>query len=203
MSLLSYVSKKTNNFVNGNYVEGNISDCPQKMNKIKEILLNKKDVKHIMEIGFNMGDSSELFLEYCPNAHVTSFDLGEHDCVKYGKEYIDITYPNRHELILGNSLFTIIQYVLQNPNKKFDILFIDGCHRYYECFLDLYHCKSFAHNNTIVIMDDTCYSDNYEKFYTIGPTHVWKEWVENKWIDLIECIDFSPGYGISYGKYNL
>ena len=74
-----------------------------------------------MEIGFNAGHSSELFLKYT-SAHVTSFDLGEHPYVSHAKEYID-AYPGRHSLIIGDSTVTVPKCI-----GKYDIIFIDGGH---------------------------------------------------------------------------
>ena len=60
-----------------------------------------------MEIGFNAGHSAELFLSNNKNINVLSFDIGGHQYVKYGKEFIDNKYPNRHALILGDSVQTV------------------------------------------------------------------------------------------------
>jgi hypothetical protein len=75
--------------------------------RLKDIVKHVHDliqITRIMEIGFNAGHSAELFLKHS-SAHVTSFDLGDHD-----KEYID-AYPGRHSLMTLPSLY---RSVLEN-----------------------------------------------------------------------------------------
>ena len=112
-----------------------------------------KNIKRVLEIGFNGGHSAELFLSTNPNIELVSFDIGCHDYVSLGKNFIDQNYPNRHELVIGDSLKTVPKYSI---NKGlFDIIFIDGGHDYKVSKGDLINCKRLSHKDTIVIMDDT------------------------------------------------
>ena len=100
---------------------------------------------NVMEIGFNAGHSADVFLKNNPTLTLTSFDLGCHDYVRHGKEYIDITYPNRHTLILGDSTVTVPNYIADNQGKTFDVIFIDGGHDYEVAKADLENCMKLAH----------------------------------------------------------
>lgn len=162
---------------------------------IKKYVINPN---YIFEIGFNGGHSSDSFLRYNPNCKVVSFDIGEHSYVTQGKSYIDHNYPNRHELILGNSEITIPAYDSLN---KFDVIFIDGGHKYPTPKNDLENCKRFAHKNTLVIMDDI--PENFQIFASFqeGPVRSWKEAVESGFIKQLGTIHYENNSGMAFGRY--
>lgn len=188
-------SKKISQF------EGHSGSMKPQQDKLIEIL-QKYNIQSILEIGFNAGHSSELFLKNS-NATVVSFDIGLHDYVKDGKAFIDLTYPNRHELIIGDSTQSLPLYLSQYPDKKFDLLFIDGGHSYEVAKADLENCRKFAHENSIVIMDDTVIHKRSHQAYTIGPTKIWRQWKNHGLLYELETLEFAKGRGMSYGKYNL
>lgn len=165
------------------------------------IELSKKPNINVMEIGFNAGHSAEIFLKNNKDLTLTSFDLGQHVYVSAGKEYIDTTFPTRHTLILGDSRITVPHYHAQNPTTKFDFIFIDGGHEYDIAKTDMQNCVYLAHPDTIVALDDTVLTLDWEMCYTVGPTRTWQEHLQNKKIEEIKRIDYGPGLGMSWGKY--
>ena len=167
------------------------------------ILLTNNPNIDIMEIGFNAGHSAEIFLQMNNGSKLTSFDLGEHDYVAAAKAYIDATYPNRHNLILGDSRETIPKFIKGNPNKKFDVIFIDGGHDYKISNADLNNCFHLAHKDTIVIMDDTIFTMGWEDFWSLGPTRTWTEHLQQNKIIELNRKNYSKGHGMSWGKYVL
>lgn len=181
-------------------VEGSITHCKEKVEDILQILKTQKP-KHIMEIGFNAGDSADLILRNAPGATLTSFDLGVHaNYVLSGKEYIDKTFPNRHTLIIGDSKNTVPEYA-SISNRKFDVILVDGGHEYIDAITDLTNCFRLAHPETIVILDDTMYTWDWRACFTVGPTQAWEEVSTNGMIEELVRRDYYHPFGISWGKY--
>lgn len=191
------------NFLNSkgyNQLEGHCQEIQEQIEDlIKLINLVNKPKIHVMEIGFNMGHSAEIFLSTNNELLLTSFDLGKHYYVNAAKEYIDNTYPNRHTLIIGDSKITLPKFINEN-NTKFDIIFIDGGNDYDTVKSDLENCFLLADKDTIIILDDTVFKEAWEAGYTIGPTKIWNEYLrENKIIEFNRK-EYQPCRGMSWGK---
>ena len=193
MTLNSYLNSKGHRTF-----EGYSQQVPQQMIDLKNLTTTPNI--NIMEIGFNGGHSAEIFLSNNLNLTLTSFDLGIHDYVKIGKEYIDMTYPNRHTLILGDSQETIPQYLENNKDTKFDFIFIDGGHEYDIVKNDMINCQKLSHSETIVALDDTIFN-NYGPSYTIGPTKIWTEYIQDNKIIELNRKQYNHGRGMTWGKY--
>jgi FkbM family methyltransferase len=176
-------------------VEGNSGQIPEQM---EDLVYISKNAKNILEIGFNAGHSSELFLKNNPGCNIVSFDLGEHSYVQLTKEYIDYVYPNRHTLITGDSTISVPKYT---PGFKFDLIFIDGGHQLEIAQQDLLNCILFAHSETIVAMDDITFDSNAS--WTVGPTRAWVDARKSGLLSEIVSKEYSPGRGMSWGKYSI
>ena len=164
--------------------------------------LSKPPVTSILEIGFNAGHSSDTFLQH-PAARVVSFDLGARPYVSLAKQRMDRIYPGRHTLVLGDSTVTLPQWISENPNTTFDVIFIDGGHEEVTVRSDMKHSLLLSHSETLLLMDDVIYNDGWEAEYTIGPTAVWKEYVAAGRIQELGHYDYAPGRGMSWGRVRI
>jgi hypothetical protein len=134
-------------------------------------LARRTGAKMIGEIGFNAGCSSHAFLQACPESLVFSFELGIFDYTPEGKRHIDKLFPNRHWLIYGNSLRTVPEFHRDNPELKFDLIFIDGGHTYEVARGDLHNMRALATGKTALVIDDL----TPWKPCGVGPTRAWLE----------------------------
>lgn len=184
---------------NVNINEGYSQQIEKQIEFLRNVV-NDISIKNVLEIGFNAGHSADIFLSSNKNINLVSFDIGTHNYVKSGKQFIDTNYPGRHTLIIGNSLNTVPNY-FKKENTKFDIIFIDGGHDYNISRGDLLNCKAGAHDKTLVILDDTMNTGNWVKGWNIGPNRAWKEAKENNIIKEIGTEDYFPGRGQSWGVY--
>ncbi len=163
-------------------------------------LVNTYNVKSIMEIGFNAGHSADALLSAKSDVNLVSFDIATHSYIDAAKEFIDIKFPGRHKLIKGDSIITVPEYYQSNPNTKFDLIFIDGCHEFRYAMQDLMNCKLLSHPDTIVVLDDTSYQLQIGQ-WNEGPTLAWMLLNVNNIINPIQVADYMPGRGMSWGKY--
>jgi|UniRef100_A0A6C0CCN0 predicted O-methyltransferase YrrM len=166
----------------GELLEGNIFMLHHTTN-YTEVFLNKtknisnmvlnKNLKDVMEIGFNSGFSTLLMLLSNPNINITCFDLGEHTytipCYNKMKE----TFGNRINIIIGDSTKT-----LQNVNTIYDLIHIDGGHSTEVANSDIINSYRLSRQGTILIMDDYDFPnlhnlwDNYIIKYNLKNLHI-------------------------------
>ena len=113
-------------------------------------------------------------------------------------------YPSRHTLILGDSIKTIPIFTTNNPNKTFDLIFIDGGHAYETALADLLNCKTLAHSETIIIVDDIIFKLDWQREWTLGPSLVWVlATIIDPIINMTSYEMYCPGRGMAWGKYKM
>ncbi len=145
------------------------------INKAKNIsnLVLNKNIKNVMEIGFNSGFSTLLMLLTNPNMCISCFDLGEHTytipCFKKMKE----TFGERINITIGDSTKT-----LQNVNDNYDLIHIDGGHSNEVANSDIMNSYRLSKPGSILIMDDYDFPnlhklwDKYIMKYDLKKLHI-------------------------------
>jgi len=119
-----------------------------KSKNISNVLLNK-NIKNVMEIGFNSGFSTLLMLLTNQNICIYCFDLGEHKYTMPCYEKLKETFGDRINIIIGDSTKT-----LQNVNDIYDLIHIDGGHSTEVANSDIINSYRLSKQGTILIMDD-------------------------------------------------
>jgi hypothetical protein len=122
------------------------------------------------------------FLSADSDVQVVSFDIGCHEVVGPAKEFVDAQYPGRHELIIGDSIWSVPEYRIQQPETSFDIVFIDGGHDYEQVRDDISNMKVLSHPETSVVIDDL----TPWFWWGEGPTRAWSEAISQGLIAPVE-----------------
>jgi len=138
-----------------------------KVKNISNLVLNK-NIKNVMEIGFNSGFSTLLMLISNPNIKITCYDLGEHKYTIPCYELLKEIFKDRINIIIGDSTKT-----LNNDNMKYDLIHIDGGHTTEIANSDIINSYRLSKHGTILIMDDYNFDnlhqlwDNYINEYNL------------------------------------
>ncbi len=128
--------------------------CIEQIQYFHTFLQTHTNVKVVLEIGFNAGLSAAGFLSARPDVTVVSIDIGFHPYVLQAKKWIDTTFPNRHVLIIGDSLTAVPRVREMFTSYSPDLIFIDGGHDAPYPIGDLTNCLALARPDTWLIMDD-------------------------------------------------
>jgi hypothetical protein len=87
--------------------------------------------KRILEIGFNVGISSSVWLNLC-DASVVSVDISDRKETLTAAEILDARHPGRFKFICSDSAV-----VGERINYDFDLIFIDGGHLEHHVMADI------------------------------------------------------------------
>lgn len=151
---------------------------------LHELVVNNPSIRTVLEIGFNAGHSSYVFLAARPDIQVVSFDLGEHGYVSAAKDFIDKKFAGRHQLVLGDSTVTVPKYRQSNPAAVFDLAFVDGGHDYAVARTDLRNCHPLVAREGLVVMDDLL----EWKSWGVGPARAWTEVCDEGIVTQLELV---------------
>jgi len=134
-------------------------DFSDKRKNICYAVLNKLLCKNVAEIGFNSGFSTLLMLISNNNIQMTCFDLIYHKYTAPCFAAISADFPGRLVLIGGDSKKTFTGFIDQiSENDVFDVIHVDGSHRYMEVVYDIANSIKLAvkknNHGSHIIIDD-------------------------------------------------
>ena len=154
--------------------------------------------RRILEIGFNYGHSSLLFLlNTGADTEVVSLDMGDHS--KVGSNYICREFGARHKFVFGNSLVEVPKL-----EGEFDLIFVDGGHSFKDAMMDVINCMRLSNESTLLVVDDVIKERADCLFWNEGPSQVWKMMTNEADMVVEEGYDkYDRGRGMVWGKYKL
>lgn len=121
-----------------------------------------KDKKKVIEIGVNGCHSLVIMLLINPHAEYLLFDLGNHRYTRPAVDYIKDAFPNtKIDIIYGNSVNTMNEYILQNSKSinTYELIHLDGGHTPDIFIHDYNNSKKLLAPDGVVIFDDYNYSE--------------------------------------------
>lgn len=116
-------------------------------------LLNTIKPNRVLEIGFNAGFSCLLMKLIQPNIAITCVDINKHKYVM--PCYNKLTEDFDNIQLIPESSYDIALPDLIHKNESYDIIHIDGDHRYDSAKKDFNLCLQLSRPGTIIIVDDT------------------------------------------------
>ncbi|GAG40587.1 unnamed protein product, partial [marine sediment metagenome] len=174
------IIQQSNESLEGNcfYNHSTTTLAPDLINKQINIFSIAKHSHNILEIGFNAGHSTLLFLLANTTSHVTCFDICEHKYTIPCFNYIDNHFPGRVTLYKGDANQQLSKLYLDKWNKSFDLFHIDGPHNSSLAHINFLWCRKFANKGNIIIWDDidiptlNLLWENYKDDQLVTPFHL-------------------------------
>lgn len=155
---LKVIIEKTGEPLEGNCMYQHLSleplDCL--LNKRMNLQTVSKNKKSICEIGFNAGHSLLAMLLVNPYAKYILFDIGTHKYSKPCFEYLKEKFPKTNIIMVwGDSGITLPEYHKLYPGATFDVIHIDGSHKYEIYSKDWENSLALVLEGGLIIFDDT------------------------------------------------
>lgn len=153
--ILSIVQQKTKS-LSGNLLYVNLQDAINAMpvDSLKEKRRNLVSLtegrKDVLEIGFNAGHSTLIFLLANENTRITIIDICLFAYVEECFQYLNRVFPGRLRLIKGDST----KVIRELSGEKFDLIHFDGG-KEKTIFLDLKNCVDLVNDDHVLVIDDT------------------------------------------------
>lgn len=149
LGIYGFVLAPTHSWNNEGYMSN------EQKEQFQEQLALHPNIESILEIGLNGGHSADNFVQSCQNLNkFVSFDINMHAYTPVAVEYFRRAFKDIFEFVEGDSAVTVPQYAQEYPDRKFDLIYIDGGHSYQACLYDIMNCKALAHPDTLVWIDD-------------------------------------------------
>jgi hypothetical protein len=154
-------------------------------------LVHHAKVETVCEIGFNAGHSTLLWLASGAK-RVLSFELGQYTYSTKAVSFLNMRYPGRFQVVMGDSLDTVPAFRAMWPDERCNLLFIDGGHYYRHAMGDLQNFRGMRNETFhLLVMDDTnqdevaaAWKEYMERGYALENEVVWSDYSDHLiWFD--------------------
>jgi predicted O-methyltransferase YrrM len=142
---ISHIHKKVSAF-DYEDIEGFL--VPEQLLALEKYAKNKNN---ILEIGFNLGHTTEAFIKNS-SASVVSLDIFIHSYSWISMIYFLKNFYKRIKFLKGDS--RVILQKLVSENKKFDLILIDGGHSFEVAKSDIQNSLNLINSNGIILIDN-------------------------------------------------
>lgn len=115
-----------------------------------------------LELPFKVGVDPNFIFDYKSYCNATTFLL-------------PLTSDNFFASLRSGDEKTAPMYEALGKPVKFDLIFIDGLHTFEQSFRDFENSLSFAHDNTVWILDDSVPSDPYSALPDLAMSYMFRE----------------------------
>jgi predicted O-methyltransferase YrrM len=133
--------------------EGHLTSSQRQLFNL--FLEERPEIRSIVEIGLNAGHSCENFFQHCPHLErFLSLDINYYPYVRVAVSYLSQKYGSAFHFIAGDSKVTLPQYANYFPQDKYDLIYVDGDHRFRGALRDILNAQKLAHKDTILLVDD-------------------------------------------------
>jgi predicted O-methyltransferase YrrM len=121
--------------------------------KQRNISMLARGARDILEIGFNAGHSVLIMALANPASRIVAFDCANHNYTLPCYHYLSNAFPDRIELVVGDSRDTLSGYA-DSTQRRFDLILIDGGHSPDVLSSNYANARKLANPRAVVLMDD-------------------------------------------------
>ena len=152
---ISIENKGQNDGLEGNiYTYDGMNTVERMKDKMINLFYLAKECKNdILEIGFNSGNSSLIFLLANPNVKIHAVDICSHAYVQPCVDFLNALFNNRVILYKGDSL-QIVRELDRSLSDTISLYHIDGWHALEGIQADMKNCYDLAKNEAFLVVDD-------------------------------------------------
>jgi hypothetical protein len=148
------------------HLEGSIIGFVKKMNVLAHYA-NDERVETICEVGFNVGHSAALMAIHNPKATFLEFDVFYHNYSALALSSLqDVFFPDRDFLgIAGDSTISVSRFARMFPERKCNLIMIDGGHTREILRQDINSFSQLANRSYHrVFVDDSTMGDLFDEY---------------------------------------